>query len=253
MKRWLEIFNDGKQPAAIGEVYPMSGYLFAAHRVIENLPRDAASVFSVLKPATYGPYREDDFRWVPLPNGTYSYGASKYGTPFSVVRNEVTGEEFVLYFGWSGQYGFDFFNNHAPGRDDASLYFRAGMKGPAPFRVLRPGESVITPAVHIGHMFGDLDQITQASQSYLRDSVLPPIPAGRIRPVEINSWGFVAHEVSEESLKRMIDTAADVGVELFTVDAGWYGDAKTDWWQKAGDWTTGTRLPGGLEPIQALK
>jgi alpha-galactosidase len=256
MKRWLEIINDGKQVAAIGEVYPMSGYLFSAHRIVENLPQNAASVFSVLKPATFGPYREDDFRWQPLPDGTFSYGASKYGTPFSIVRNEVTGESFILYFGWSGEYAFDFFNNHHPGRgiegyerDDAWLYFRVGLKGPGPLRVLRPGETATTPVVHIGHIFSDLDKLVQESHSYLRKSVLPALPATRVRPVEINSWGFVANEVSESSLKSVIDTAADVGVELFTVDAGWYGDVKSDWWQKAGDWKTGSRLPNGLESI----
>jgi alpha-galactosidase len=256
MKRWLEITNDGKAPAAIGQVYPISGYLFSGHRTLENLPADASSVFSVLKPAAFAPYREDDFRWVPLPDGTYSYGASKYGTPFTIVKNEVTGESFVLYFGWSGEYAFEFFNDHHPGRgiagyepDEAWLYFRVGPKGPGPLRVLRPGETATTPPVYIGHLFGDLDTLVQESHSYLRESVLPPLPPGRTRPVEINSWGFVANEVSEESLKRMIDTAADVGVELFTIDAGWYGDEKSDWWQKAGDWTTGSRLPNGLEPV----
>lgn len=256
MRRWLEIINDGKAPAAIGKVYPMSGYLFAGHRTLENLPRDASSVFSVLKPASYTAYREDDFRWVPLPDGTYSYGASKYGTPFTIVKNAITGESFVLSFGWSGQYAFEFFNQHHPGRgiegyepDDAWLYFRVGLEGPGPLRVLRPGETATTPSVYIGQLSGDLDTLVQESHRYLRDSVLPPLPPGRIRPVEINSWGFVANEVSEDSLKRMIDTAADVGVELFTVDAGWYGDVKSDWWQKAGDWTTGTRLPNSLGPV----
>ena len=256
MRRWLEIINDGKVPAAIGKVYPMSGYLFSGHRIFENLPQDASSVFSVLKPASFAPYREDDFRWVPLPDGTFSYGASKYGTPFSIVKNAITGESFVLYFGWTGQYAFEFFTDHHPGRgiegyerDDAWLYFRTGLKGPGPLRVLRPGETATTPAVHIGHIFGDLDALVQESHKYLRDSVLPPMPPGVIRPVEINSWGFVANEVSETSLRSVIDTAADVGVELFTVDAGWYGDVKSDWWQKAGDWKTGSRLPNGLEPI----
>src|SRR5262249_40971670 len=158
----------------------------------------------------------------------------KYGTPFSIVRNEVTGESFTLYFGWSGEYELEFFNNHHPGRgiegyerDDAWLYFRAGLKGPGPLRVLRPGETATTPVVHVGHMFGDLDKLVQESHRYLRKSVLPALPATRVRPVEINSWGFVANEVSESSLKSVIDTAADVGVELFTVDAGWYGDVKS--------------------------
>ena len=47
----------------------------------------------------------------------------------------------------------------------------------------------------------------------------------------------------------MIDTAAKVGVELFTIDAGWYGDVGSRWPELVGDWKTGSRLPHGLEPI----
>ena len=113
------------------------------------------------------------------------------------------------------------------------------------------GETVSTPVVHIGHVLDDLDAAVQACHKYLRESVLPPMPAGRFRPVEINSWGFVGQDISENSLRAVIDTAVDVGVELFTIDAGWYGDAGSRWWERAGDWKTGSRLPNGLEPIFA--
>ena len=45
--------------------------------------------------------------------------------------------------------------------------------------------------------------------------------------------------------------AADVGCELFTVDAGWYGgQSGGDWNQALGDWTVNRqKLPGGLEGI----
>jgi alpha-galactosidase len=89
----------------------------------------------------------------------------------------------------------------------------------------------------------------QALHTHLRRSVLPPLPAGRVRPIEMNSWGHVEHELSEEGLIRAIDQAADLGVELFTIDAGWYADRGTDWWPYVGDWRPGDRLPRGLEPV----
>jgi alpha-galactosidase len=227
----------------------MSGYLFAGRHLKEDLPARAASVFSILRPASFDPLREADFRWSPLPDGSYSYGNSKWGLPFAVVQNGISGESFLIHFAWSGHYAFEFYNDHNPAREDAWLYFRVGLAGPGPFRVLQPGETVITPAVHIGHMLDDLDGAIQASHKYLRESVLPSLPANRFRPVEINSWGFVEQDISEDSLKSVIDTAADVGVELFTIDAGWYGNVGSKWWEQAGDWKTGSRLPNGLEPI----
>jgi len=249
LKRWLEIINDGNKAAAIGAVYPMSGYLFQGTRLRENLPAGDSGVFTVLRPASFEPQREADFRWVTLPQGDYRYGNSKYGMPFTVVRNQVTGESFLIHFGWSGSYAFQFYNDRKLGSDSASLYFRVGLDGPGPFRVLQAGEAVTTPSVYVGHVFDDLDGGVQALHQYLRSSVLPSLPDQKLPPVEINSWGFVGQNISEETLKSVIDTAADVGAELFTIDAGWYGDAGSPWWERAGDWTTGSRLPHGLEPI----
>ena len=249
LRRWIEIRNESRSAAAVGSVYPMSGYLFAARRLSENLPREVRSAFSVLRPASFDPVREADFRWVPLPDGTYGYGNAKWGLPFAVVKNGVSAENFLIHFGWSGHYTFEFYNDHYPGRDNAWLYFRVGLAGPGPFRVVGPGETVTTPSVYIGHTIDDLDASVQAVHRYLRESVLPPLPKGRVRPVEINSWGYVADEISENSLKNVIDTAADVGVELFTIDAGWYGDKGSNWGALVGDWKTGSRLPRGLEPV----
>lgn len=230
LMRWLEITNEGKAATAINSLQPMSGYLFGARNLKENLPAGAPSVFSVLRPATLEAVREADFRWFPLPDGTYSWGAQQYGLPFAVVSNGVTGESFLFHFGWSANYTFDFYNLHNPSRNDAYLFFRAGLAGPAPFRVLRPKESVITPAVYVGHVLKSLDASVQALHTYLRASVLPSLPPGRVRPVEFNSWGYAEDEISEESLRNSVDTAADIGAELFTIDAGWYADAKTNWW-----------------------
>jgi len=249
LKRWLEITNMGKASAAIGAVYPMSGYLFAGHRLKENLPKDVTSPFSLLRPVSMQWIREDDFRWMALPDGSYVYGNAGYGPPFAVVRNEVTGELFLIHFAWSGNYTFEFYNAHSPANDDAWLYFRFGLARPEPVRVLRPGETVITPAVHIGHVLDGLDAAVQALHRYLRHGVLASLPAGRTRPIEMNAWGFVREEMTEESLKKAVDVTAALGAELLTVDAGWYGDVNSDWYQTAGDWKPGSRLPNGLGPV----
>ena len=115
----------------------MSGYLFQGTRLRENLPAGDSGVFTVLRPASFEPQREADFRWVTLPEGDYLYGNSKYGMPFTVVRNQVTGESFLIHFGLSGSYVFQFYNNRILGSDSASLYFRVGLDGPGPFRFCR--------------------------------------------------------------------------------------------------------------------
>lgn len=247
--RWIEIANRADHPVTIGAVSPLSGFLFGAHRIGENLPPNAESVFSLGYFPSGDWARECDFRWLPLPDGTHAYGSFGYGPPFFVVRNEVTHELFLGHLAWSGSFKIELFNDHTPWRESAWLYARIGLAGPGPVRVLDSGETVTTPAVHLGHFHAGLDAAIQSNHLHVRRSVLPKLPEGRTRPVEMNSWGYVAEEISEENLFASIDFAADVGVELFTIDAGWFGDLESSWSEMVGDWKVGNRLPRGLEPV----
>ena len=68
----------------------------------------------------------------------------------------------------------DLFNDDEPSRwpvRDARLYARVGMAGPAPLRVLEPGESARTPEVHIGFLTGDLDTCIHIRTVVVKDGV----------------------------------------------------------------------------------
>jgi alpha-galactosidase len=47
------------------------------------------------------------------------------------------------------------------------------------------------------------------------------------------------------------EVAAAIGAEMYVVDAGWYGNDPNQWWNNTGDWTAGSWLPNGLEPVVA--
>jgi len=119
----------------------------------------------------------------------------------------------------------------------------AGPAGPAPLRVIAPGEAVRTPPVHIGPVRGDIDAIVSEWHSHLRRSVLPRRPAGK----EMYTIAGRVVEHPGDWILREIDIAADMGSEAFMVDAGWYGDhgRSTDWHDNRGDWEEGSMLPGG--------
>jgi alpha-galactosidase len=57
-----------------------------------------------------------------------------------------------------------------------------------------------------------------------------------------------------EKLLPLITAAAEVGAEIFCIDAGWYDDSG-DWWPTVGEWQPSTtRFPGGLgEVIDAIR
>ena len=61
----------------------------------------------------------------------------------------------------------------------------------------------------------------------------------RGRPVVLNTWEAVYFDHREETLTRLADVAAEVGVERFVLDDGWFS-GRTDERRALGDWTVDT-------------
>ena len=68
-----------------------------------------------------------------------------------------------------------------------------------------------------------------------------------------NKWFDGGDKITEENLIASAQAAADIGCELYTVDAGWFGQGlNAAWTRSLGDWEVNqARLPNGLEPVIA--
>ncbi|MGE5222887.1 MAG: glycoside hydrolase family 36 protein [Omnitrophica WOR_2 bacterium] len=251
--RYLEITNTGDAPAALAAIAPWTGVLWntdtgrPGHFTHANpssvLPDQAKFMLGYYAREESG--QEGDFVWQPLPKAYFrlerkAHGRS-WGSPYFILKNQVTGELFFLGLAWSGNYYAEFAHQF-----DTMLHFRAGPLAPAPLRVIAPGETVRSPEVHIGSMHASLDQAVAGWHRHMRLSVIPPRPTGK-------EMYTVAGRVVEEPdswIQREIDIAAEMGVEAFMVDAGWYGDQFAAWPDQRGDWTEGAWLPGGLKGLR---
>ncbi len=66
------------------------------------------------------------------------------------------------------------------------------------------------------------------------------------RPVAFNTWESTYFNFDETSLHKLAKDAADLGMELFVVDDGWFG-ARDDDTTSLGDWMVNSRkFPSGL-------
>ena len=108
------------------------------------------------------------------------------------------------------------------------------------------GETVTSPEVHLGPLHGSLDMAIGLWHQHMRTSVIPPRPKGR----EMYTVAGRIVEEPGEWIKKEIDIAAEMGIEAYMVDAGWYGDSFTGWWDRRGDWFEGNWLPGGIKGIR---
>ncbi|MEU7563640.1 alpha-galactosidase [Streptomyces eurythermus] len=113
--------------------------------------------------------------------------------------------------------------------------------------LLAPGESYTTPVFAGLWSDGGFGGASRAWHAYQRAHVIPD--AERDRPVLFNSWEATYFDISEEQQAALARRAAEIGVELFVVDDGWFG-ARTSDRAGLGDWTPSPdRFPRGLKPL----
>lgn len=254
--RRLEITNTGKSPAALSRVSPWSGALWNTSVESFKPHVHSSSVnpsFDPRREARYavgyfaGEHWGQEGDWVRRPVGRETLRIARgslgrpHGPPYFSIENAETGEVFLAALAWGASWAAEF-----SGEFDPLLTFRLGPTASAPLRVIAPGETVRSPEVHLGPFHGTRDAAVAAWHAHLRASVVPPRPKGK-------EMYTVAARVVEEPgdwILREIDIAAEMGVEAYMVDAGWYGGAFAGWWEHRGDWQEGGWLPGGMKGIR---
>lgn len=116
----------------------------------------------------------------------------------------------------------------------------------APY-TLAAGQRIDLPkALLITSLHGKGDT-TRRLHRYLRRCVIPH--GGQIRRTLLNSWEGVHFDISENALLEMMHATAQLGIDMFVLDDGWFGK-RTDDTSSLGDWQPDTqRLPRGLAPL----
>ena len=252
--RWLEITNTGDKSAALSKVSPFSGVLWQnKFQVWDNIETAVSKYkqfephFSVAYMDAYTQAEEFNLKWVDITSPEYVFAnhfRQIYGAPYYIARNNITGESFYIALAWSG--GFE--TRFSYDRRDKILSFETGPYGKAPLRVIEPGETVISPAVHIGVSHNGVNETAESWREHLRTSVIPQ------RRGKKRAYTIAARVVEEPNdwILREIDIAHEMGIEAYMVDAGWYGEPYADWTQHRGDWFEGKSfLPeGGIAGIR---
>ena len=259
LTRWLEIINRGERPFVISRAFPWSGIIAAEEVGTTIATRDAGRGFSL---GHYGYERwamEGEFSWLPLPDGTYSVQTrgNKHYPPLFIARDHSTGGMTVIHVESTINIEVSFTQagdatmHHLNPWGGRYLHARAGVGGSPPLRVVQPGETVRTPSVHLSMVHGDLDACVNSLHEHLRRSVTPPQPTGKQDLVEYNHTGYTLNaQISKDLLRQEVDMAAEIGVELFLVDAGWFGPKDKPWNYSVGDWVENPLLgAGGLGEV----
>ena len=180
-------------------------------------------------------------------DGTWSTGRH---LPVAGVESAVEGLAFAWQIEHNGAWRWEL------GEDLGGAYF--SLSGPtdtdsAWTKVLRPGESFTTVPVTVT-LGSDFTEAVAALTDFRR-AARRPHPDNAAMPVVFNDYmNTLLGDPTTEKLLPLITAAAEVGAEIFCIDAGWYDDSG-DWWPTVGEWQPSTtRFPGGLgEVIDAIR
>ena len=116
--------------------------------------------------------------------------------------------------------------------------------------LLSPGAAHSAPVVWCSFSNGGLTGLSSQWHRFIREQ-FPTVGElqKKPRPVQINTWEGHYFDVNESKLLGLIEQAANLGIERFVLDDGWFCGRNDDQ-SSLGDWWADTqKLPRGLTPL----
>ena len=233
--------NDGTEPVTLRVVMSASLDLPDAAWERISLHGSWARERHVTRaPLTPGRYLTESLRGV----------SSLHSSPFMALARpaatEATGEVIGTSLLWSGDFLADVeVDQYATAR------LRLGIHPDSFAWPLAPGTSFTAPEAVVVHSTTGLGGMSDTFHRLYRTRLARGEWRDRPRPVLINNWEGTYFDFDEERLVAIATVAAELGVELFVLDDGWFGRRDKDD-RSLGDWVVDRRkLPNGLEGLVA--
>lgn len=185
--------------------------------------------------------------------GHFSIGSirgtsSHQHNPFVILAEPETNEDVGGCYGFSFVYSGNF---ECTVQKDQFEQARLVM-GIHPDRFswpLEPGDSFQAPEVIMAYSSEGLTRLSHIYHDAFRTRLCDSPFMKNRRPILINSWEASYFDFNHESLVTMAKRAASMGVDMFVVDDGWFGERNDDTCA-LGDWEVNKqKLPYGLDGL----
>lgn len=166
--------------------------------------------------------REGEFVWKELSPEVTSidtrFNRDRFRHPLLFIRNNLTGKIWFIQTAFSGGCRFTIDYNAQKNRSSTYLSFKAEIVSHKPMLVLKPHETFTSPEVHMGSVFGDTDEAVNEMISHIRKSVFTLADG---KEALVGCGMGAEHDMTVETSKSYIRQFAEMGGEVFIVDAGW--------------------------------
>lgn len=181
-------------------------------------------------------------------NSSYTGTSSNRANPFVMLMRAETDENHGECYGFNLIYS----GNHYEVADVSSfnkLRFVSGINPQSFSYLLNKGETFEAPEAVMSYVTDGLNNLSQNMHTFVREHIVRGNWKNKIRPVLLNSWEANYFDIDERKLLKLAKAGKEVGIELFVMDDGWFGERNDDT-SSLGDWDVNKKkLPGGLKQL----
>ncbi len=168
--------------------------------------------------------------------------------PFIALKRPETTENSGEVYGFNFIYSVNFLAQAEVDCYDVSRV----LLGINPFEfewLLEQQEEFQTPEAVMVYSDAGLNKMSQTFHELFRNHLMRGFWKDKVRPILINNWEATYFDFNEESIVEIATKAKKLGVELFVLDDGWFGERNNDS-TSLGDWYANLdKLPNGIEGL----
>ena len=240
-ERWTEITHDGESPIVIRKAASATLRLKANRYFLSSFMGSWGGEASM---------REQEI----LPGNHFALGSNSTpkgaanGSPSFLLAidrpaAEDSGEVILGSLAWSGKWEFSFVVAH-----NRNLDINLGYDPAYSAYTLDGGNSFTTPRMLLTHSLHGSGQASRNFHRWAREAG-GVRTNGQPRDIVLNSWEGAYFKFDEALLHGMMDGCRQMGVELFVLDDGWFGNKypRNDDKAGLGDWQVNKeKLPAGI-------
>jgi alpha-galactosidase len=158
--------------------------------------------------------------------------------------NEQSGECYGFHLGWSGNHKM-----HAELLADGRRYIQMGELLLPGELSLSKGESYQSPSLYASFSEAGTSALSANFHHFVKANLLSEAQRQKTRPVHYNTWEGIYFDHDVATLQQLADKVAELGVERFVLDDGWFKGRRGDY-AGLGDWTVDAAVyPEGLFPL----
>lgn len=236
---WTEITNNEKKPVQLTQYASSMLHFNADQYWLTQFHGDWAREMQMVEEKLTTGIKSIESK---LGTRTNFYQTQAFFLSLNQPSTETTGELVAGTLAWTGNYQYTFEVDQRNG-----LRLRSGINPFASDYFLKPSETLTTPEFIFTYSSQGKGQASRNLHNWARNFAV--LQGNGPRMTLLNNWEATGMKFNENRLVELFDEAKKIGVDLFLLDDGWFGNKypRNDDKAGLGDWQEDTtKLRNGI-------